>query len=92
MVQMLGWFSAEAARSAAEAFEGSRVASQIFGKKLQGNRTVEPRVLCPCTTPHRATAEVFDNAVMRNGLVNHQGAQRDCTSHNSGTCCVPTAS
>ena len=40
----------------------------IFGQELERHETVEPDIFSPVNHSHPAPAELFDNAVMRDGL------------------------
>ena len=72
MVQMLGWFRAEAAcASRSEALQRLRVPGDLFGQKLQGDEAVQPSVLGLVDHTHAATAELLDDAVVRDGLADH---------------------
>ena len=69
MVQMLGWFRAEAAlasrrkRSRACGSAGERI-----GEEFQGDEAIEQSVLGFVDDAHSAAAETFEDAEVRNGL------------------------
>jgi hypothetical protein len=70
MVQMLGWFRADAARLAPEAFKRLLVPRQFIGQKLQGNEPAKLGVLGFVDHAHAAAAQLLNDAVMRDGLAN----------------------
>ncbi len=47
------------------------IAGDIFGEKFQGNEAMEARVLSFVNDSHAATAELFGDPVVRDGLTNH---------------------
>jgi hypothetical protein len=55
-------------RFAAEAGEGLRVAGDGVGEEFQGDEALEARVLGLIDDAHSATAELFCDEVMRDGL------------------------
>ena len=57
---------------ALEAAECLRVAGHFVGQEFQAYKTVQPSVLGLVNHPHPAAAELFDNAVVRNCLVDHR--------------------
>jgi len=59
---MLGWFNADAARA-------SR------GQELESDEATKLGVLSPVDHTHPAATELLDDAVVRDGLVNHERAQ-----------------
>ena len=67
MVQMLGWFRAEA--DLASRRKRSR-AGQRLRKELESNKAAKFDVLSLVDHTHSAPAELFENAVVRNGLAN----------------------
>jgi hypothetical protein len=71
MVQMLGWFSADAAWAS----RSKRVWHEPVGKEFQGDEAVELSVLDLVNNTHPATTKPIDNAVVRDGL-----PDRDCDS------------
>ena len=60
---MLGWFSAEA-------FQGLRILRDIARKEFQGDKTAERRILGLIDNAHSATAEFFDDAIVRYRVAN----------------------
>jgi hypothetical protein len=56
---------------ALKAGEGLRIVSDIFRKEFKGYETVEARVFRFVDDAHASAAEIFDDAVMRDGLANH---------------------
>src|ERR1700683_873368 len=48
-----------------------RVAGKFVGQKLKGNETLQPRVFRFVNHAHPATTELFNNAVMGDGLADH---------------------
>ncbi len=54
-----------------EAAQSSGVGSEVFGKELQGNVAVQLEVFGLIHHTHPATAEFFDDAVVRDGGVEH---------------------
>jgi hypothetical protein len=44
------------------------VLSYVIGKKLQGNETIQAGVFGFVDHAHAATAKLFDNAVVRDGV------------------------
>ena len=71
---MLGWFRADAALClAAETLQGLRILGEIFRKKFQRDKTAEAGVFGFVDHAHPATAELFKNSVMRDGLVEQEG-------------------
>ncbi len=72
MVQMLGWFRAEAARaSRPKAFECLRFLCDIVGKEFQRDEAAELGVLSLIDNTHAAATELLDDAVVRDGLAEH---------------------
>ena len=72
MVQILGWFRADAGpRLATEAFEDLRVLGDFIRQKFQRRKATEHGVLGLVDHAHPAAAQLLDNAVMRDGLPNH---------------------
>ena len=73
MVQILGWFSADAAlRLALEACQGLRVLRDLVGQEFQRDKAMQPGVLGFVNHTHPAAAELFNDAVVRDGLAYHQ--------------------
>ena len=58
---------------AAKAFQGLRVLRQFVGQEFKGDETAKFGVLSLVDHSHAAAAEFFDNAVVRDGLVDHFG-------------------
>jgi len=54
-----------------KAGQGLWISGYFIGKKLQGNKPVQRYVLSLVDHTHPATAEFLDNAVVRDGLTNH---------------------
>jgi hypothetical protein len=65
-------------RFALETFEGLRASDETVGKELQGNKAAELGVLGLVDHTHPAAAELFQDAVVRNGSAQHD-AHRDFT-------------
>src|ERR1700726_2213422 len=55
----------------AEAFERLRVSGNIFRQELEGDKATELRILGLIHNAHSPATELFDNAVVRNGLADH---------------------
>src|ERR1700724_1624752 len=55
----------------AETFERMRVSGNIFRQELQGDEATKLRVPGLVNHAHAATAELFNNAVVRDGLADH---------------------
>src|SRR3954452_12773646 len=55
-----------------EAAERLRIAGHFVGQEFQSYKTVQPGVLSFIDHSHPAATELFDNAVMRNGLFDHR--------------------
>ena len=58
-------------RFALEAAKRLRVAGHFVGQELQGDEAMEASVFGLVDDAHPAAAELFDDAVMRNGLADH---------------------
>ena len=58
-------------RFALKALEGLRVVGYIVGQELQGDEAAELGVLGLVDDAHAAAAELFDDAVVRDGLADH---------------------
>jgi hypothetical protein len=52
-----------------------RVAGNFLWQKLEGHKTVQPRVLGFVNHAHAAAAKLFYDAVVRNGLADHFGEE-----------------
>jgi len=59
-------------RFAAEPFQGLLVMRHFRGQKLQSYEAAEASVLGLVHHPHAAAAELLDDAVMRDGLADHE--------------------
>jgi hypothetical protein len=57
---------------AAEALNGGGILGERFRKKFDGDKTVEARVLRLVNDAHAATTEVFEDAVVGEGLANQR--------------------
>src|SRR5258708_31583881 len=55
----------------AKAFQSLRVPRQFIGQELEGHETAKLGVLGLVNHAHAATTKFLDNAVVRDGLVNH---------------------
>ena len=58
-------------RFALEALQGWTILDQIFGKKFQSYKSVEFEVLSFVNHAHPTTTQLLDDAVMRDGLADH---------------------
>ena len=58
------------ARLTAKALQSQRIASDIIGKKLEGHKPAQAAVFGLVDQAHSSTAELADDAVMRDGLAN----------------------
>jgi len=54
-----------------ETAQSLRVVGEIVWKKLQGNESAELKVFRFVDYPHAASADLFDDAVVRDGLADH---------------------
>ena len=68
IVQMFGWFSAEAARASRRKRVSAAGSSASSGKKLQRDEALQPRVLGLIDHAHSAAAELLEDAVVRDRL------------------------
>src|SRR5260370_30919388 len=77
-----------------KAFQSAGVFSQLFWKKLQSDETAERSVLGLVDHTHAAAAQLFNDAVVRDGLFDHwcegtqgchvrSGAQAKSTNSNT---------
>jgi hypothetical protein len=57
---------------AAEAFESNRIAGNAFGQKFQRDVAAKADVFGLINDAHAAAAELFQDAVVRDCLANHQ--------------------
>src|SRR5262245_12542335 len=60
------------ARLALEAFDRLRIARQLGRQDFDGDLPAKPAVLGAIDDTHTATAELFDDAVVRKGLADHR--------------------
>src|SRR6185437_6431577 len=51
--------------------EGLRVSGYFIGQKLEGDKSMQPRVLGLVDNTHPAASELLDNAVVRHDLADH---------------------
>jgi hypothetical protein len=58
-------------RFALKACQGLGVGGQIIGQELQRHKTMQPHIFSFVNHSHSPSAELLDDAVMRNGLANH---------------------
>ncbi len=63
---------------AAKTFERLRIAGEIVGQKFQRNEAAEFSVFGFVNHAHAAATEFFDDAVVRDGLVEHGIAGQNC--------------
>jgi hypothetical protein len=88
MVQMLGWFSAEAARaSSAKAFQRLLVLGSVFRQEFQGDESPEFSILCLVDDAHPASTKFLQHLVVRDNLPNELGGCahcRECYDANNG--------
>src|SRR5882724_5819250 len=63
-----------------EPLNGVTVPRQLFGQELQGDQAAELDILRLVHYTHPAATELFQNAVMRDGLANHE-ARRPLGRH-----------
>ena len=74
MVQMLGWFSAEAAcASRSNRARGLRVARHVRWEELQRHKSTQAGILGLINDPHAPAAEFLDDSVVGDGLANQGG-------------------
>ena len=55
----------------AESGQGLPVMGYVFRQEFESNKAVEPRVLGFVDDTHTTAAELFDDAVVRNGVAEH---------------------
>jgi hypothetical protein len=60
---------------AAKALESVAVLGEIVGKELEGDKTSEARVLGLVDHTHPASAELLDDAVVRDSLIEQESPQ-----------------
>ena len=58
-------------RFALKAGEGLCISGNVIGQKFEGDKAVETHVLGLVDHTHAATAELLDDAVVRDGLADH---------------------
>src|ERR1700722_1354977 len=63
--------SGRGARLPAKSLQGLRIKRQFIGKKFEGDKAAKLGVLSFIDHTHAATAELLDDAVVRNCLVDH---------------------
>src|SRR6266849_26402 len=51
-----------------------RVTGNLLGQELEGDEAMQPRILGLVDNTHTASAELLDDAVVRNGLADHAQA------------------
>jgi len=56
---------------AAKALQCLAVLRQVFGEKLESDEAAETRIFRFVDHPHAAATELFDDPVMRDGLIEH---------------------
>ena len=61
------------ARFPAKTLQRLRILGHIIGQKFQGDKSAKHRVFRLIDDAHAAAAEFFDNAIVRDGLADHQG-------------------
>ena len=72
MVQMFGWFSAEAVRASRRKRSVVwRIVGAVVRQELQRDRPAELDVFGLIHDAHAARAERFENAVVGDGFTNH---------------------
>ena len=59
-------------RLPAKAFQGLRVPRQVIGQEFEGDEAAKVGVFSFVNHPHAAPAELLDDAVVRDGLVDHK--------------------
>jgi hypothetical protein len=59
-------------RFALKAGQRLRVSGDFIGQELEGNKSVQPGVLGLLDHTHPAAAELFDDAVVRDGLTDQR--------------------
>ncbi len=55
-----------------EPLQRPRIVCNIVRKELQRDKTAQIDVFCFVYNAHPATAELFDNSVVRDGLIDHE--------------------
>ena len=56
---------------ALEPFDRTRIPRQLFGEEFQCDGTPQPRVFRPVDDAHAALTQLFQNAIVRDGLADH---------------------
>ena len=75
MVQMLGWFKAEAARaSRRKRLESLGIVNHIVRQEFQGDEAAEFGIFGFVDHTHPAAAELLNDAIVRDGLADHAQA------------------
>ena len=59
-----------------EAFVGLRIGAKVGSQKFEGDRPVEAGVVGFVDDAHAAAAELFDDAILRNGASDHSKKSR----------------
>ena len=67
----------------AETFERLRVSGNIFRQELQGDEATKLRVLGLVDDTHPTTAQLLDDAVVRNGVADHWRGSYVCETGKS---------
>ena len=76
MVQMLGWFRAEAARaSRRKRSSACESLAKVIRQELQGDKAPELRVFGFVDHSHATAAQFLGNPVVRDGLVDHENGK-----------------
>ncbi len=68
---------------ALEAAQGLGILGDVVRQELQGDKTVEARIFRLVDHTHAATAQLLDDAVVRNGLAKHWRESYVCESAKS---------
>jgi hypothetical protein len=55
-----------------KAGECLRITGNFFRQELQGNKTMQPGIFRFVDHPHAPAAQLLDDAVVRDGLVDHE--------------------
>jgi hypothetical protein len=56
----------------AEALKGLRVLSEFIWQEFQGDESAKPTIFGFVNDAHSSATQLLDNAVVRNGLADHQ--------------------
>ena len=71
-MQILGWFKAESGLCLTlEPSQGLRITGNLVRQELQGHEAKQAQVFGLVNDTHTATAEFFDDAVVRDDLADH---------------------